>query len=202
MVTLDSLSKLFPKALDINAIYIAFQKYFSIYGINTKNRQAGFISQCAHESGNFTTISENLNYSAQGLLATFPKYFKTLSDTTDYVRQPQKIANKVYANRMGNSTEESGDGWKYKGTGFIQITGKNNYTAFANYKKITVTEVIIYINTIEGSVESALFFWKNNNINTYCDNDDIVGMTKKINGGIVGLQDRTVLYNTLKSLIS
>lgn len=198
-VTLEMFKSLFPKAVNHEEIHNAFKKYFSIYEINTDNRRAGFLAQCGHESSGFSVFKENLNYSAEGLLKIFPKYFKTLSDAQLYARKPEKIANRVYANRMSNGNETSGDGWRFKGAGFIQLTGKANYTAFAKSKGIDIDEVVLYLSTIEGAVESALYYWKSRNINSFCDKDDIIGMTKSINGGTIGLADRTELYNKIKS---
>lgn len=172
------------------------------YDINTVNRIAGFFAQCAHESGDFKFKKENLNYSASALNAVFPKYFKNAGvDSNIYARQPEKIANRVYANRMGNGDEASGDGWKFRGRGFIQLTGKNNYTKFAESIKKSIDETISYLETDAGALESALWFWKTNNINKYCDNDDIIGMTKRINGGTNGIEDRTERYIKYKNTL-
>ncbi len=193
------IQKWFPKADE--SLHTYFVKYFAQYEINTTNRRAGFLAQCAHESNNFSVRTENLNYSVKGLLGVFSKYFKTENEAKAYARQPEKIANKVYANRMDNGSEASGDGWKYRGRGFIQLTGKYNYKIFADYKKMTLDEVIKYLDTVEGAIESALWYWKDRGLNKYCDNDDVLGMTKKINGGTIGLEDRKAHYEKFKKEI-
>ena len=124
-MNLESLSKKIPSNV-MDEIPFIMEKF----GIDNPLRLSHFLSQCAHESGNFKLVRENLNYSADGLRKIFPKYFPTIEVANKYARQPEKIANRVYANRMGNGDEASGDGWKYKGAGFVQLTGKDNYTAF------------------------------------------------------------------------
>ena len=201
-ITLENFKKLFPNSVDAEQIHKAFAKYFTKYEINTANRRAGFLAQCGHESNGFAVFTENLNYSSKGLLSVFKKYFKTEAEANSYARNPEKIANKVYANRMDNGSESSGDGWKFRGRGFIQLTGKYNYTLFAKYKQMTLDEVVDYLSTIEGAVESALWYWSDRGLNTYCDNNDITGMTKKINGGTNGLKDREHHYEKIKTLLS
>jgi putative chitinase len=192
--------KYFPKA-DIK-VHEAFVKYFPEYEIDSTNRRAGFLSQCAHESLDFTARTENLNYSVNALMTTFKKYFPTEDSAKAVARQPEKIANIVYANRMGNGASDSGEGFLYRGRGFIQLTGKSNYLAFAKVKGVELAEIVKYLDTIEGAVESALWFWKDRGLNLYCDNDDIVGMTKKINGGTNGLADRTSYYELYKKVLA
>lgn len=166
------------------------------YEINSVTRVAGFLAQCSHESGNFTVIKENLNYSAEGLNATFAKYFvKAGRDAGTYARNPEKIANVVYADRLGNGNTASGDGWRYRGRGLIQLTGYDNYVAFGKTKHLTALETIDYLETSRGALESACWFWKTNGLNVPADAQDIVAMTKKINGGTNGLEDRKVQYS-------
>ena len=165
------------------------------YNINTPQRLAAFIAQCAHESGGFKFLQENLNYRAESLMRTWPKHFPTMEIAKQYERQPQKIANKAYANRMGNGDEASGDGWKYLGRGLIQLTGKNNYTFFAASLEIDLEEASEYLQTFEGAVQSACFFWEQNNLNQWADKGDILTLTKRINGGTIGLEDRIKHYN-------
>lgn len=174
-------------------------------GFNTVNRLAMFLAQCAHESAGFTVLSENLNYSAQGLLKVFPKYFNT-SNVNEYARHPEKIANRVYANRMGNTAPD--DGWRYRGRGYIQLTGKNNYKSFAQFLKDENVSGIQdpldnpdELSKTLGAMQSAVWFWNKNNLNTYADKDDISGCTKVINGGYNGLQERKALYTSLQALI-
>lgn len=165
------------------------------YEINTPQRVAAFIAQCAHESGGFKFLKENLNYKAPSLRRVFPKYFPTDELAKAYEKRPQMIANRVYAGRMGNGPEESGDGWKYCGRGLIQLTGKNNYTFFAASLDMDVEDVPEYLETFEGAVQSACFFWEQNNLNQWADKGDILTLTKKINGGTIGLDDRIKHYN-------
>lgn len=175
---------------------------FEKYQINTPQRIAAFLAQTAHESNGYTTLSENLKYSADGLTKTFKKYFPTLASTIGYARDPVKIANKVYSNRMGNGDEDSGDGWTYRGRGLIQLTGKNNYTKFAASLGKNVTETIAYLDTKEGALESAAWFWDTNKLNKYADSSDIKGMTKVINGGDIGLSVRQERFDKALTVLS
>jgi putative chitinase len=158
------------------------------------NRAAHFFAQTAHESGGFKAFSENLNYGAKGLRGIFGKYFPTDAMARAYERQPQKIANRVYANRMGNGPEGSGDGWKFRGRGALQLTGKDNYQAFANY--INRPEVMHDPDLVAGELcfESALWFFDKNKLWSICDKGineaAILALTKRINGGTHGLDDR------------
>jgi putative chitinase len=176
--------------------YEALHQILPEYNINTPERVAAFIAQCAHESGNFRFLQENLNYKAESLTKTFKKYFPTLESAQPYAKKPQMIANKVYANRMGNGDEASGDGYRYLGRGLIQLTGKNNYTFFAASVGIeNMDECVEYLGTFEGAVQSACFFWENSNLNQWADKGDILTLTKRINGGTIGLEDRIKHYN-------
>jgi putative chitinase len=169
----------------------AAASYFKL----NKNRAAHFFAQCAHESGNFKAFSENLNYSAKGLRTTFGKYFQTEGIAKNYERQPQRIANRAYANRMGNGDEASGEGFLYKGRGPLQLTGKNNYRAFGKYigREQEVLDNPDLVAT-ELGFESALWFFDANKLWSICDqgiNDAaILALTKRINGGTHGLDDR------------
>jgi putative chitinase len=165
--------------------------------INTPERVAAFMAQCAHESNNFTVLEENLNYSWQGLRKTFPRYFPSDSIAQQYHRQPEKIANRVYddANRsskLGNT--QPGDGWKYRGRGIIQLTGKNNYLAFAADVGMTLDQVVEYVQTKDGAVESAAWFWSKRNINVPADQGNIDQVSKLVNGGTIGLEERRQKY--------
>ena len=164
--------------------------------IESPNRIAGFLAQTSHESGKYKFLVENLNYSDKGLLKTFPKYFNE-SNLMEYARKPEAIANRVYANSMGNGDEASGDGWKYCGRGLIQLTGKNNYQAFADSEQMDIEELPNYLTTYVGAVRSALWFWNKNNLNVTADAGDLVMMTKKINGGTHGLAERTAEYKRI-----
>jgi len=202
-ITADQIRKIVPKNNDPEGLAQALSNVFPKYDIDTVNRAAGFIAQCGHESLGFTVLKENLNYSSKALNAVFPKYFKRAGrDAEEYHRQPEKIANVIYASRMGNGDTDSGDGWKHRGRGAIQLTGKNNYSSFAESLDMTVDEAIEYIETLPGAIESACWFWNTNNINRYCDDDDIVTMTKRINGGTIGLEDRKHHYEQAIAVLS
>jgi len=170
-----------------------FKKAAAFYKLSPA-RAAHFFAQTAHESGNFKAFSENLNYGAKGLRGIFGKYFKTDLEARMYERQPQKIANRVYANRMGNGPESSGDGWKFRGRGALQLTGHDNYKAFADY--IGRPDVMDNPDLVAGELcfESALWFFDKNKLWSICDqgiNDAaILALTKRINGGTHGLDDR------------
>jgi putative chitinase len=160
----------------------------------TPERAAHFFAQTAHESGNFKAFSENLNYGAKGLLGIFKKYFPTEAKALEYERKPEKIANLVYASRMGNGDEASGDGWKFRGRGALQLTGKDNYKAFSDYmKKPEIMDNPDLVAT-QYSFESAIFFFDKNKLWDICDKgvskDTILSLTKRINGGTHGLEDR------------
>ena len=170
-----------------------YKTLFDSYGINTKLRIAHFMAQIEHESG-LKPISENLNYSAKGLMQTFGKYFDT-SESLLYARKPEKIANRVYANRMGNGDEKSGEGWKYRGRGFIQITGKYNYIMLSKDTRINFLDNPDLLLTEANSLISALWFWNKNKLNLLADKNDIEGITKVINGGNNGLKHRKELLN-------
>jgi putative chitinase len=163
---------------------------FARYDMATPARMASFIGQCQHESGNFKTLRENLNYSAKGLCATWPKRFPTEESATPYHRNPEKIANKVYADRMGNGDEASGDGWKYSGRGLIQLTGKSNYTLAGDSLVADLLNTPDLVLQPKYAALTAGWFWDKNRLNAFADADNIEGMTKKINGGTIGLDDR------------
>jgi len=190
ILTLEQLKQMVPGNPHIADWHEALDQLLDDYGIDTPHRVAHFVAQCAHESGGFKFIRENLNYSASGLNNTFRKYFPTLESARPYERKPEAIANKVYANRMGNGDEASGDGWRYCGRGLIQLTGKDNYTFFAGSLGIPVEEAADYLATFEGAAQSACFFWEQNKLNRFADANDVKGLTRAINGGQIGLEDR------------
>ena len=200
-ITADIIKALYPQYKHPDDLAEVLTEQFEKYEINTVNRAAGFLAQCGHESNGFTVLKENLNYSAEGLNKIFHKYFPTVADATPYARQPQKIANKVYANRMGNGDESSGDGFKFCGRGAIQLTGHDNYASFAASVDMTIDECVADLETLDGAIESACWFWKKNGLNAVCDADDIIKMTKKINGGTIGLDDRKAHYEKAKGLL-
>ena len=193
-ITADLIKSLYPQYKHPEDLAEVLTEQFEKYEINTVNRAAGFLAQCGHESNGFTVLKENLNYSAEGLNKIFHKYFPTVADATPYARKPEKIANKVYANRMGNGDEHSGDGYRYCGRGLIQLTGKDNYSWFAASLEISPEEASAYLETFEGAAQSACWFWETNNLNVEADAGDIKKMTKKINGGYIGLEDRIHHY--------
>jgi putative chitinase len=164
------------------------------YDINTPNRMAAFLAQTAHESGGYRAIKENLNYKAASLRKVFPKYFPTDELANAYAQKPEMIANRVYGGRMGNGDEHSGEGYKYCGRGLIQLTGKDNYTRYAESLEISVEEASEHLTTFEGCVQSAAWFWEANNLNQWADKGDILTLTKRINGGTIGLEDRIKHY--------
>lgn len=193
MLTVEQFKTLFPRAVDPEGFVAAMNELFPKYQINTKNRMAAFLAQCGHESGGWRLFSENLNYSAERLLQVFPRYFKSLEEAQKVGGKPQDIANIIYANRMGNGHPISGDGWKFRGRGPIQLTGKDNYTAFS--KDMFGDDSIIknpdqIVMDRKTCVLSAIWFWNKNGLNTFADQGDILTMTKRINGGIIGLEER------------
>jgi putative chitinase len=190
------IGKLKGKIPDI--VYGELQSVIDKFGINTSVRISHFLGQCAHESGNFKFTSENLNYSTKGLLATFPKYFKQPGLAEAYARNPDRIASRVYADRIGNGSEGTGDGWKFRGRGYIQLTGKSNYSAFDGF----VNEDIISNPDLVAKkypLLSAAWFFHKNKLNTISDKGltetVMLELTKRINGGTNGLQDR-IKYTT------
>lgn len=175
------------------------------FHINTPLRLAHFLAQCGHESGGFKATQENLNYSAEGLSKIFHKYFPDEATATAYARQPQKIANRIYGNRMGNGDEASGDGWKYHGRGYIQLTGKDNYTAFAKASGADCVNNPDSVATTYALL-SAAWFWQSRSLNTSSDKgaDDAVvtEITKKVNGGTLGLEDRKAHFASYYQLLA
>ena len=174
------------------------------YQINTTKRVGAWLAQCGHESGDFKLLIENLNYSAKGLRSIFPKYFLTEEAAISYQRQPEKIANKVYSNRMGNGSEQSGEGWKFRGRGIIQITGKENYTKCSQtlYGNLILLENPDLLCEIDGAIRSACWYWNSRSINGDADKEDHITVTKKINGGTIGLDDRIERYNHCYKILS
>src|SRR6056300_2114304 len=180
---------------EVSSWHEAMVEYFPKFEITTAPRVAAFIAQCGHESRNFTVLTENLNYSAEALNSIFPKYFKRAGrDAQEYHRQPEKIANVIYANRMDNGDADSGDGWRFRGGGILQLTGRYNYTEFGKAVDMSPEEAVDYVRTKKGALDSACWFWDTNSLKKYCDDQDIVGATKRINGGTIGLDDRKKHY--------
>lgn len=164
------------------------------FSINTPARKAMFIAQVMHESGKLAFVAESLNYSAEALLRVFPKYYKTQSEANAHARKPEKIANRVYGGRMGNGPESSGDGFRFRGRGLIQLTGKENYTRCGASLGKDLVKDPSYLESPEGAARSAGWFWNKNGLNRLADTGDIVTNTKRINGGTNGLADRKHHY--------
>lgn len=200
-ITVEQFIKVFGQTADTPALVDALNAAMALNGIDTKDRICGFLSQAGHESGHFKVKVENLNYSQQGLRKVFPKYFPDDATAFRYARQPAAIANRVYGGRMGNGNEASGDGFKYRGRGYIQLTGKNNYTACGADIGVDLIANPDYLLTTEGAVQSAVWFWTKNNLNALADKKDVTAMTKRINGGTIGLADRQTLYNMLQAVL-
>ena len=193
--TQEKLASCLPRNKNISELFEALNEVLPKYEITSVGRVAAFLAQCGHESADFTVLKENLNYSADGLHKVFPKRFPTVESANPYNRNPEKIANKIYADRMGNGPESSGDGYKYRGRGAIQLTGHDNYKAFADSIGQSIDEAVAYTETLAGAIESACWFWNKNNLNQFADSADLVTLTKRINGGTIGLDDRVKHYN-------
>ena len=207
MITLEQFSAMIPSNKEPEEWYENVVDMFMKYDIITPLRIAGFMAQCGHESADFNRLEENLNYSENALNSVFGRYFgEGKRDAAEYARKPEKIANYVYQDefrskrgQMGNT--EEGDGWRFRGRGIKQLTGRNNYTAFGKTVGMTAEEAAEYVATKKGALESACWFWSTNNIDKYADNDDIVGMSKRINGGTIGLDDRKFRYERAKQIL-
>lgn len=203
-VTLEQFVKMIPTNKQPEVWYVIAVDLFNKYDIVTINRIAGFMAQAAHESSDFKVLVENLNYSESGLLKTFGKYF-TKETAKQYVRKPEMIANHVYndanrTNKLGNTQE--GDGWRFRGRGIFQLTGRWNYEKFGKTIGMTAEEAADYIETNKGAFESALWFWKTSNLNRFADKDDIHGMSRAVNGGDNGLADRINKYSKNKTALA
>lgn len=204
-VTLEQFSKMIPTNKEASAWYDVAIPLFKKYEINTINRIASFMAQCGHESGDFRTIEENLNYSAKRLREVFPRYFPTDAAAQAAAGKPEVIANIVYndanrKNKLGNT--QPGDGWRFRGGGIKQLTGRWNFTEFGKSIGKTAEEAADYVRTKQGAFESACWFWATNKLERYADRDDIKGMTVAINGGTIGLEDRTNRYRKAKSILN
>lgn len=208
IITESKLASLLPGNDKVKEWAKALNEILPKYKITTPERVAAFIAQTAHESGNYRRLVENLNYSAAGLAKTWPSRF-AMRDMRGNIlkphrpndlakkieRKPQEIANITYANRMGNGNEQSGDGWHYRGRGLIQLTGKDNYSRFANSIGMKIEDAVKYVETFNGAIESACWFWNVNNLNAHADKKAMVALTRAINGGTHGLDDRTSRFN-------
>lgn len=200
-ITVGELRAMIPTNDDVDAWCEELNKALDKYDIDTPKRIAGFISQCAHESRDFTATEENLNYSQGALERVFGRYFGPgKRNAAEYARNPEKIANYVYmdefrSKRGALGNVKDGDGWRFRGGGLKQLTGRNNYEGFAKDYGITAEEAADWVRTKEGALASALWFWSKNNLNAVADTGDVVALTKRINGGDIGLDDRQRRYN-------
>lgn len=201
MITIEQFVQLFPRAKGPDQWVASFNTLAPKFGVTSQRAVAAFLAQCGHESGGFTRLVENLNYSAQGLVSTWPTRF-TPKNAGIYARQPEKIANAVYANRLGNGNEASGDGWRFRGAGVIQLTGRASHKAFADAIGKPLSEATEYLHTIRGGLEGAFWFWSVNKLNALAEAGDIKGLTKRINGGYLGLTERVALYNKILRILS
>lgn len=200
-ITVGELRAMIPTNDDVDAWCEELNKALDKYDIDTPKRIAGFISQCAHESRDFTATEENLNYSQGALERVFGRYFGPgKRNAAEYARNPEKIANYVYmdefrSKRGALGNVKDGDGWRFRGGGLKQLTGRNNYEGFAKDYGITAEEAADWVRTKEGALASALWFWSKNNLNAVADTGDVAALTKRINGGDIGLDDRQRRYN-------
>ena len=198
LLTVDQLRAMIPSNKEVEEWCEELNKALPKYDITTDERIAGFVSQCAHESMDFTAMSENLNYREETLNKVFPRYFGPgKRNAAEYAKNPEKIANYVYmdefrSSKLGNT--QPGDGWRFRGRGLKQLTGRDNYTRFAKDYGMTAEEAAAWVETKEGALASALWFWKTNNLNPIADTGNVAALTKKINGGDIGLADRQARY--------
>jgi putative chitinase len=205
--SLQQFARMIPSNRTPEVWYPIAMEFFRVYEINTINRVASFMAQTAHESGDFRALEENLNYSVDGLLRTFPRYFGPgKRNPADYANNPQKLANYVYMDEfrsksaaLGNT--RPGDGWRFRGGGVKQLTGRNNFTRFGASIGMTPEAAADYVRTNRGAFESACWFWKTNNLARFADRDDIEGMSRAVNGGTIGLEDRKLRYTRAKTIL-
>jgi putative chitinase len=206
LLTEAQLAAMIPTNKEIAAWCEELNKALPKYDITTDQRIAGFISQCAHESMDFNAMSENLNYREETLNKVFPRYFGPgKRNAAEYARNPEKIANYVYmdefrTSKLGNV--QPGDGWRFRGRGLKQLTGRDNYTRFAKDYDMTAEEAAVWVETKEGALASALWFWNTNNLNTVADTGSVPALTKKINGGDIGLPDRQARYEKAMAVLT
>lgn len=198
LLTEAQLAAMIPTNTEVAEWCTELNKALPKYDITTPQRIAGFISQCAHESMDFKALSENLNYREETLNKVFPRYFGPgKRNAAEYAKNPEKIANYVYmdefrTSKLGNT--QPGDGWRFRGRGLKQLTGRDNYTRFAKDYDMTAEEAAEWLETKEGALASALWFWNTNKLNAIADTGDVKALTKKINGGDIGLADRQARY--------
>lgn len=187
-----------------DAVIAQIPEVMDKFQINTPLRLCHFLAQCGHESGNFKAVNENLNYGAKGLRGIFPKYFPTDALAAEYERKPEKIANKIYGGRMGNGPEASGEGYKFRGRGYIQLTGKDNYSAFDKVVAEDITTNPDLVAT-KYPLLSAAWFWNSRKLNEIADKGatdaEVTAITKKVNGGTIGLDDRIKHFKEFYNLV-
>ena len=205
LITVDQLRAMIPTNREVEAWCEELNKALPKYDITTDLRIAGFISQCAHESMDFTAMSENLNYREETLNKVFSRYFGPgKRNAAEYARNPEKIANYVYmdefrTSKLGNT--QPGDGWRFRGRGLKQLTGRDNYTRFAKDYDMTAEQAAEWLETKEGALASALWFWNTNKLNAIADTGNVAALTKKINGGDIGLADRKKRYEAAIAIL-
>jgi putative chitinase len=179
----------------------ALNKVWPDYDITTPHRMAAFMGECCVESAKFTAVQENLNYTAASLTRVWPRLFPA-GIAEQYAHNPEKIANRAYGGRMGNGGEETGDGWKFRGRGLIQMTGHDNYQSFADSLQISIDDAAAYAETFEGAVQSACWFWETNNLNVLADQGNIDHISHIINGGTLGQEERRQYYQHALQVLS
>ncbi|HHW65874.1 MAG TPA: glycoside hydrolase family 19 protein [Rhodocyclaceae bacterium] len=201
LITRDLLTRMGASAANADRYLDTLNAAMAVHGIDSALRIAHFLAQLMHESGHLRLTQENLNYSAEGLRTTFRKYFRTDAEAQAYARQPERIGNRVYGGRMGNGPESSGDGYRYRGRGLIQLTGKDNYRSFGQW---VGADVVAHPDWVAEryAVESAVYFWEKNDLNALADIDDLAAITRRINGGLNGFEDRQALLSKARRTLA
>jgi putative chitinase len=203
MISREQLAKLAPHAGSRVDVFLdPLNAAMEEFGINTDARRSAFLAQVIHESDQLAAVSENLNYGANALMRTWPKRFPNSVMAAAYERQPEKIANFVYANRMGNGALETGDGFKFRGAGLLQLTGKDAHQACAEYFGISIDGIGEWLRSPEGACRSAAWFWQRNGLSTLADAGDIQSISKRINGGAIGIEQRLALFGLAKQVLA
>jgi len=201
-ITLDLLQAAVPAATreNLEKFHDGIVEVAARFDISNPSRLAMFLAQCAHESANFSSVEENLNYSVRGLLSTWPSRFAGIAD--EYARKPEKIANRAYCLRMGNGDEQSGDGWRYRGRGIIQLTGRDNYAAASRDLCVNLVDYPEQATDGWAAALTAGWFWNRHSLNALSDAHDVTAVTRAINGGTLGLQERTEAFNRIFQVLS
>jgi putative chitinase len=201
-LTLEKLKLIIPGNPYVEHWFEALSQGFADYEVNTPERMAAFFGQTKVESANYTAIKENLNYKPETLVRLWHSHFPTMEIANAYAHKPEQIANRAYCNRMGNGSEESGDGWLFCGRGLIQLTGRDNYQAFADSLGMSIEEAAAYLETFEGCVQSALWFWESRNLNALADRQDWDKISRTVNGGTEGIDHRRDYSNQALHILS